>query len=99
MIYWFSLFLATVVTTITSGGPTFDFTVTGSNSYRPLTFTEKVFTDEWAKKIPTTTANNNTNTNHSKEPIITNQHHPGLYFHQTSKTNHKGKKNLSLINS
>jgi arsenate reductase-like glutaredoxin family protein len=66
------IFLATIVTTVTSGGPPFDFTVTGSHSYRPLTFTEKVFTDEWAKKI-------STNNNLSKEPIITNQQQ-GLYF-------------------
>jgi hypothetical protein len=64
----FTVFLlATVVTTVTPGGPPFDLTITGSNSYRPLTYTEKVFTDEWAKKLSTTN-------NHSKEPIINNQH-------------------------
>ena len=65
-------FLATVVTNITSGGPPFDFTITGNNSYRPLTFTEKVFTDEWTKKI-------STNNNQSKEQIITH-HQQGLYY-------------------
>ena len=66
-----NLFLATVVTTITSGGPPFDLTISGSNSYRPLTFTEKVFTDEWAKKLPT-------NNNHTQEAIINTQQQ-GLY--------------------
>ena len=65
------MFLATVVTTVTTGGPPFDFTVTGNNSYRPLTFTEKVFTDEWAKKL-------STNNNHSKEPIVNNKQQEGL---------------------
>jgi hypothetical protein len=61
------IFLATVVTAVTSGGAPFDLTITGNNNYRPLTLTEKVITDEWAKKIST---NNN---NLPKEPIITNQ--------------------------
>ncbi|CAF0896649.1 unnamed protein product [Rotaria sordida] len=56
----------TVVTTHTPGGPTLDLTITGNNSYRPLTLTEKVFTDEWAKKL-------STNNNHPNEPIITSQ--------------------------
>jgi len=72
----FCIFLATVVTTVTSGGPPLDFTVTGSHSYRPLTFTEKVFTDEWAKKV-------STNNNPSKESIITNQQQ-GLYLNKIS---------------
>ncbi len=71
----FIVFLATIVTTVTSGGPPFDFTVTGSNSYRPSTFTEKVYADEWAKKV-------STNINISKEPIITNQQQ-GLYLNKT----------------
>ncbi len=76
----FSLvFLATVVATVTSGGPPFDFTVTGNNSYRPLTLTEKVLTDEWAKKITT-------NNNISKEPIITNQQQ-GLYLSKWQRFN------------
>ncbi|CAF1150733.1 unnamed protein product [Rotaria sordida] len=44
----------TVITTLTSGGPPFDFTVTGNNNYRPLTLTERVFGDDWAKKLSTT---------------------------------------------
>ena len=61
-----------VATVVTPGGPPFDLTITGNNSYRPLTFTEKVFSDEWAKKISTTN-------NHSKEPIINNQQQ-GLFL-------------------
>ena len=48
-----------------------DFTVNGSNSYRPLTFTEKVFTDDWAKKFSTA--------NHRKEPVAAVQPQ-GLFF-------------------
>ncbi|CAF4713645.1 unnamed protein product, partial [Rotaria sp. Silwood1] len=62
----------TVVTTHTPGGPTLDLTITGNNNYRPLTFTEKVFTEEWAKKL-------STNKNHSNEPIITSQHQETNY--------------------
>jgi hypothetical protein len=40
-----------------------------------LTFTEKVFTDEWAKKL-------STNNNHSKEPVINNKQQEGLNFNQ-----------------
>jgi hypothetical protein len=40
-------------------------TVTGNNNYRPLKYTEKVFTDEWTNKLPTN--------NHRKEPIATAQ--------------------------
>ncbi len=55
--------LATVATTGTSGASPLDFTITSSNTYRPLTFTEKVFTDDWAKKLQTN--------NHRKEQITT----------------------------
>ncbi len=64
--------LATVATTTPSGGPPFDFTLTSSNSYRPLTFTEKVFTDEWAKKLSTN--------NHRKESLTTVQQQGLLIF-------------------
>ncbi|CAF4271311.1 unnamed protein product [Rotaria socialis] len=52
----------TVLTTVTTGGPPLDFTVTGNNNYRPLTLTERVFTDDWAKKLSTTNI-------HRKEPL------------------------------
>ncbi|CAF4447516.1 unnamed protein product, partial [Rotaria magnacalcarata] len=58
--------LATVLTTVTTGGPSLDFTVTGNNNYRPLTLTERVFTDDWAKKLSTTNI-------HRKEPLKTVQ--------------------------
>ncbi len=61
IIFYFSI-LATATTT---GETPLDFTVTSSNTYRPLTYTEKVFTDEWAKKLPTN--------NHRKGPLTTNQ--------------------------
>jgi hypothetical protein len=54
--------LAAVRATATSGGPPFDFTVNSSTSYRPLTFTEKVFTNDWTK-------NSLTSNNHRKELI------------------------------
>ncbi len=44
-----------------------------------MTLTEKVFTDEWAKKITT-------NTNLSKEPVLNNQQQ-GTYLHQTERLN------------
>ncbi|CAF2855741.1 unnamed protein product, partial [Rotaria sp. Silwood2] len=66
----------TVVTTHTPGGPTLDFKITGNNSYRPLTFTEKVFTDEWAKKL-------STNNNHPSSPIITSQQQQETNYNNT----------------
>ncbi|CAF4519013.1 unnamed protein product, partial [Rotaria magnacalcarata] len=55
------------------GGPTLDFTITGNNKYHPIAFTEKVFTDEWTKKL---SKNNNKTSN---EPLITSQKQ-GLYL-------------------
>jgi hypothetical protein len=72
------LFFLLLATVVTSGGPPFDFTITGSKNYRPLAYTEKVFTDEWAKKL-------STNNNHPKEPIISNQKQ-GLYLEIKKKT-------------
>lgn len=66
-----SFLFCSSATVVTSGAPAFDFAVTGNKSYRPLTFTEKVFGDDWTKK-PTT--NNN---NHSKESP-THQQKQGL---------------------
>ncbi|CAF3568864.1 unnamed protein product [Rotaria socialis] len=58
---------STIVSNHIPGGSTLDFTITGNNKYHPTAFTEKVFTDEWTKKL---SKNNNKTSN---EPHITSQ--------------------------
>ena len=58
--------ISAVHPTVTSGEPRFDFTIAGSNNHRPLTLTEKVFTDNGTKTSATTS-------NHRNEPIKTAQ--------------------------
>ncbi|CAF2687738.1 unnamed protein product [Rotaria sp. Silwood2] len=66
----------TVITTVTTGGPPFDFTITGNNNYRPLTLTERVFGDDWAKKLSTANSHRKESTNTVQQQE--NQHNNNL---------------------
>ncbi|CAF4820808.1 unnamed protein product [Rotaria sp. Silwood1] len=66
----------TVITTVTSGGPPFDFTITGNTNYRPLTLTERVFGDDWAKKLSTANSHRKESTNTVQQQE--NQHNNNL---------------------
>lgn len=65
------LYLATIVSS--TAAPSSDLKITGSNTYRPSILTEKLFTDEWAKKISPTH-------NQPKESLVNNQQTGSLFF-------------------
>ena len=56
---------------IPSGGSIVDLTVTGNSNYRPLTLTEKIFTDEWSKKL--------SSKNQSRKESNTSSQQQGLF--------------------